>query len=225
VVAVLPRQWLADPNEPSASILRINVRKPMTVCAMLEAVQPDTTGPPPATPSDADLLAAVAAGDRDEPLRQLYHRYAGRLYGLGVQMLGDRGLAEELVQETLVRLWRNAGRYDPGRGSAAAFIFTIARRLAVDLWRRPSSRAVEVDPTPPPADDQVEQLVVRLEVRDALDSLSAAHRQVLELSFGGQLKQHEIAQKLGIPVGTVKSRSYHALYSLKAALEARDIHG
>ncbi|HLY84113.1 MAG TPA: sigma-70 family RNA polymerase sigma factor [Acidimicrobiales bacterium] len=197
----------------------------MAACAMLESVEPDATGARPDMRSDTDLLAAVAGGERDEPLRELYRRYAGRIYGLGVQLLGDRGLAEELVQETFVRLWRNAGRYDPARGSPGAFIFTIARRLAVDLWRRPSSRPAEAAPAPPPADDQVDRLVVRLGVRDALDSLSEAHRQVLELSYRGELKQTDIAQKLGIPVGTVKTRSYHALRALKAALEARDIHG
>jgi RNA polymerase sigma-70 factor (ECF subfamily) len=197
----------------------------MAACAMLESVEPDATGARPDMRSDTDLLAAVAGGERDEPLRELYRRYAGRIYGLGVQLLGDRGLAEELVQETFVRLWRNVGRYDPARGSPGAFIFTIARRLAVDLWRRPSSRPAEAGPAPPPADDQVDRLVVRLGVRDALDSLSEAHRQVLELSYRGELKQTDIAQKLGIPVGTVKTRSYHALRALKAALEARDIHG
>ena len=197
----------------------------MAACAMLESVEPDATGARPDMRSDTDLLAAVAGGERDEPLRELYRRYAGRIYGLGVQLLGDRGLAEELVQETFVRLWRNAGRYDPARGSPGAFIFTIARRLAVDLWRRPSSQPAEASPAPPPADDQVDRLVVRLGVRDALDSLSEAHRQVLELSYRGELKQTDIAQKLGIPVGTVKTRSYHALRALKAALEARDIHG
>src|ERR1700730_15805289 len=88
--------------------------------------------------ADGDLVAAVGAGDRGEPLRELYRRYASRIFGLGVQLLGDNGLAEELVQETFVRLWRNADRFDRERGSAATFIFTIARRLAIDLLSRPS---------------------------------------------------------------------------------------
>jgi RNA polymerase sigma-70 factor (ECF subfamily) len=172
---------------------------------------------------EAQLLAAVGAGDRGEPLHILYRRYAGRVYGLGKQLLGDRGLAEELVQETFLRVWRTAARYDPGRGSPATFVFTIARRLAIDLWRRPSSRPAGAETPPPPSDDQVDGLLARLEVREALRSLSDAHRQVLELSYLEHLKQAEIAARLGIPIGTVKTRSHHALRQLKAILVRRGI--
>ena len=194
----------------------------MAACAMLVAVESDRTALDAA--GDAELLGAVADGDRGDPLRELYRRYASRVYGLGVQLLSDRGLAEELVQETFVRVWRNAGRFDPARGSPATFIFTIARRLAIDLWRRPSSRPIEIDP-PLPSEDHVDRLVVGLGVRDALDSLTEPHRQVLELSYRDDLKQGEIAEKLGIPLGTVKTRTYHALRSLRSALEERGIHG
>jgi RNA polymerase sigma-70 factor (ECF subfamily) len=190
----------------------------MSACAMLDDVEPDIR-------SDESLLAAVAAGDRDQPLRELYRRYAGRLYGLGRQLLSDPGLAEELVQETFLRVWRSADRFDPTRGSCAAFIFTIARRLAVDLWRRPSSRPHEPEPAEAPTDDQVDRLVVTLGVRDALDTLSVAHRQVLELAYRDHLRQAEIAERLGIPLGTVKTRSHHALRQLKTALEHRAIYG
>jgi RNA polymerase sigma-70 factor (ECF subfamily) len=176
------------------------------------------------TRSDTELLLAMAAGHRSEPMHELYRRYAPRIYGLGVQLLSDRGLAEELVQETFVRLWRAADRFNPERGSPPSFIFAITRRLAIDLWRRPSSRPLGAD-SPPPDDDQVDHLLLRLDVRAALDSLSDAHREILELSYGGQLKQVEIAARLGIPLGTVKTRSYHALRSLRAALDRRGIHG
>ena len=85
---------------------------------------------------EAALLARVAAGDRGRPLEELYRRYEARLYGLGLRLLSDQGLAEELVQETFVRLWQQARRFDPARGSVGSFLFAIARRLAVDLWRR-----------------------------------------------------------------------------------------
>lgn len=101
-------------------------------------------------------------------------------------------------------------------------LFTIARRMAVDLWRRPSSRPflpeVEVDPT---RDDQFDALLQSLTVRDALDSLSAQHREVLELSYRGDLTQAEIAGRLGVPLGTVKSRTYNALRAFRRARGAR----
>lgn len=173
---------------------------------------------------DANLLAALGAGE-DWPLPELYRRFAGRIYALGVQLLSDRGLAEELVQETFVRLWRSARLFDPERGSPTAFVFAIARRLAIDLWRRPSSRTAEPQAPPLPPEDEFNRLVTRLGVRDALDSLSEPHRQVLELSYRDHLKQSEIAARLGIPLGTVKTRSHHALRLLKSELQRRDING
>jgi RNA polymerase sigma-70 factor (ECF subfamily) len=174
--------------------------------------------------TDADLLAAVGGGDRGEPLQELYRRYAGRIFGLGVQLLGDRGLAEELVQETFVRVWRNAARYDPDRGAPATFVFTVARRVAVDLWRRPSSRPVPDHSEAPVDDDPIDRLMTNLQVRDALDALAPPHREVLELSYRGDLRQSEIAERLGIPLGTVKTRSFHALRSLRAALAERGVY-
>jgi RNA polymerase sigma-70 factor, ECF subfamily len=174
---------------------------------------------------EAALLERVAAGDRGAPLEELYRRYEARLYGLGLKLLGEQGLAEELVQETFVRLWRQAGRFDPARGSVGTFLFAIARRIAVDLWRRPSSRPFE----PPPAEDvasgpdQLEGVLEGLAVRDALQSLSPAHRQVLELFYGQDRKQTEIAELLGLPLGTVKTRAYYALRALKLALQERGI--
>ena len=174
---------------------------------------------------ESELLHAVAAGDRGAPLKELYHRYEGRLYGLGLRLLGDAGLAEELVQETFLRVWRSADRYDRAKGAPSTFIFTIARRLAVDLWRRPSSRRFIGSTDGEPAPDAVERVIVRLTVRDALDSLSDAHREVLELCYDRDLRQSEIADRLGIPIGTVKTRTYHALRSLKVALEERSVDG
>jgi RNA polymerase sigma-70 factor (ECF subfamily) len=174
---------------------------------------------------EALLLAKVAGGDRGEPLRELYTRYEGRLYGLGLKLLGDASLGEELVQETFLRVWRRASAYDPSRGSVTTFIFTIARRIAIDLWRRPSSRPFEpeVEDEAGGAHDPVERVVVGLTVRDALDSLSPAHREVLELSYAHDLKQSQIAERLGLPLGTVKTRTYHALRALKAALGERGL--
>lgn len=172
---------------------------------------------------EAALLAQVAGGDRGEPLEELFRRYAGRLYALGLALLGDAGLAEELVQETFVRLWRQAPRFDPSRGTVSTFVFALARRIAVDLWRRPSSRplpveqsAAAVGTSADPAGGVVDGVVVRR----ALESLSPAHREVIELSYGGGFTQVEIARLVGVPLGTVKTRTYHALRALKMELES-----
>jgi RNA polymerase sigma-70 factor (ECF subfamily) len=175
---------------------------------------------------EAALMVAVGEGDRERALPELYERYERRLYGLGVRLLGDQGLAEELVQETFLRIWRTADRFDPARGSVAAFVFSIARRLAIDLYRRPSSRPfqpeVERDASP---DETIDRLLLQLGVRDALDSLSHAHRQVLELSYQSDLTQVDIASRLDISLGTVKSRTYHALRAFRRAVEERGIDG
>jgi len=169
--------------------------------------------------SDAALLAAVAAGDGDEPLGELYGRYGPRIGGLARRFLRDRADAEEIVQETFVRLWRHAGAYDPDRGSVATYIFTIARRLMIDRFRRRPPEGADPAPESPTTDEEVDRILARLEIRAALAALSENHRQVLELSYYGQLDQSEIAALLGVPVGTVKSRTYYALRSLKAVLD------
>jgi RNA polymerase sigma-70 factor (ECF subfamily) len=177
---------------------------------------------------DAKLIARVAGGDHGHPLEELYDRYAGRLHGLGLRLLGDPGLAEELVQETFVRLWQSAGRYDPQRGSVPSYVFTIARRLAIDLWRRPSSKPFtdlgEVDrgPDQDPG-DLVDQLLVGLNVRDALASLPEGQREVLELLYLQDLTQRQVAERLGVPLGTVKTRAFYGLRTLKEALRQRDV--
>lgn len=172
------------------------------------------------------LLRGVVSGHPPDALDQLYHRYVGRIYNLGVRQLGDRQLAEELVQETFLRLWRSADSFDPQRGTVAAFVLTMARRIAIDLWRRPSSRPFEPEPpdAPTASGDQVDSLLTAVAVNEAMATLSPQHREVLELSYRGDLKQTDIAQVLGIPVGTVKTRSYYALRALKLALQERGIH-
>jgi RNA polymerase sigma-70 factor, ECF subfamily len=172
---------------------------------------------------EAGLMALVAAGDRDEPLVELYRRYAKRVYGLGLHLLRDGGLAEDLVQETFVRLWRSASRFDPGRGTVRAFVFTIARRAAVDLWRRRRGLSIATGPEQAVDDDAFDALLVSLELRDALDELNPKHREVLELYYRADLTQQQIAERLEIPLGTVKTRTYHALRALKQRLEERDL--
>jgi RNA polymerase sigma-70 factor (ECF subfamily) len=175
-----------------------------------------------ASAQEAALVIRLADGDRDEPLIDLYGRYASRLYGLGLRLLGDRGLAEELVQETFVRLWRGAGRFDPSRGTVRALLFTIARRVAVDLRRR--HRVTVALPDEDVAEeDAFDQVIAGLDFRNALESLSAKHREVLELCYDGDLTQSQIADRLDLPLGTVKTRTFYALKALKLELEERGL--
>ena len=178
---------------------------------------------PGAAAEEAALLARVAAGDTGRPMEELFRRYGSRLYAAGLRLLGDPGLAEELVQESFVRLWRQAPAFDPDRGTVAAFLFAIARRIAVDLWRRPSSRPLGTDRSPGAAPDPVGPVVDTVMVERALEALSPAHRQVLRLAYGGDLTQAEIARRTGLPLGTVKTRTYHALRALRLALQAQGV--
>jgi RNA polymerase sigma-70 factor, ECF subfamily len=176
---------------------------------------------------DADLVAQIAGGNIDEPVAELYRRYGPRLYRFGVQLLGDSGLAEEMVQECFVRLWRTAGRFDINRGTVAGYLFVISRSIAADLRKRPSSRPlapVEEGQLPAQPDD-ADRIVASLAVQDALDSLSPIHREVLMLVHGEGLTQTQIAKRLGLPLGTVKTRMFHGLRALKTALAERGYDG
>jgi RNA polymerase sigma-70 factor (ECF subfamily) len=172
---------------------------------------------------EAELVAQIAAGDVGAPVAELYRRYADRLYRFGVQALGNAGLAEEMVQECFVRLWRTAGRFDADRGSVAAYLFVIARSVASDVRRRPSSRPLVPveDIQLPPQADSVDRILEGLIVREGLDALSPAHREVLRLVHEDGLTQSQIAQRLGLPLGTVKTRLFHGLRALRAALIER----
>ncbi len=176
---------------------------------------------------DADLVAQIAAGDIGDPVAQLYRRHGPRLYRFGIQLLGDAGLADELVQECFVRLWRTAGRFDISRGSVAAYLTVIGRSIAADLRKRPSSRPLMPmeESQVPPQPDSADRIVEALMVRDALETLTEAHREVLMLVHGEGLTQSQIAERLGLPLGTVKTRMFHGLRALRAALAERGYDG
>jgi len=161
----------------------------------------------------------------------LYRAYAPRIHRLGLRTLHDAGHAEDLVQETFVRLWQSAHRFDPARGSARAFTFTIAQRVAIDLLRRASVRPRVVAAIPDEAlgaasgaEDTVERVAREFLVRDAGETLSPKHREVIDMSFDEDLADGQIADRLGVPVGTVRSRTYYALRALRSELEERGLH-
>jgi RNA polymerase sigma-70 factor, ECF subfamily len=169
--------------------------------------------------TDAALLARAADGDEDA-VATLYDTYARPLYGYGLRRLGDPLLAEELVQAVMTRLWQKAARYDSDRGSVRTWVFMIARTTAIDLHRR-HSRAAPATSVPDEADmaDDLDQLLRAEAVRAALDRLTSEHREVLDLAYYRGLTQAEIARRLGLPVGTVKSRTYYALKAFRLACD------
>jgi len=175
---------------------------------------------------EADLVRRIGEGDRTAALGELYDLYGGRLYGLGLRMLADRGLAEELVQETFVRVWRAAAGFDASKGTVRGWIFTIGRRVAIDLHRRRRPGRELHDGALPELgamDGQLDALLLELTLREAMDALSPAHRQALELAYQHDLSQSEIAERLGVPLGTVKSRTHTALRVMREALAERGV--
>jgi RNA polymerase sigma-70 factor, ECF subfamily len=175
---------------------------------------------------EADLVAQIAAGDVGRPVAALYRRYGKRLFRFGVQQLGNEGLAEEMVQEAFVRLWRTAGRFDAEKSSVGTYLYVIARSVAADIRKRPSSRPLMPveDVDMPPIPDNVDQIVDSMVVREAFETLGPAHADVIRLAQGEGLTQSQIAERLGVPLGTVKTRTFHGMRALRSALIERGFH-
>ncbi len=171
------------------------------------------------TNGEAELVARAAAGD-ETAMGELYDLYAGTLYGFGQRRLADADLAEELVQQVMTKLWRLAASYDHTRASVRTWVFMIARTAVVDLHRRREQVAVPVQ-IDDQADetDELDRLLRAEAVRAALDRLSPPHREVLELAYFNGRSQQEAADALGLPLGTVKSRTYYALKALRLACD------
>lgn len=172
--------------------------------------------------AEADLVERLGRGDR-EAVERLYARYGRPLYCYVLDLVGDAGLAEEVVQDTFVAAWRGAHAFE-GRSSVASWLFGIARRQARDRLRRLRPVSVpEADLESLPDDDRGPEaeaiaLATLADLTAALDRLPAHHREPLVLAFVHELRGPEIAAVLGIPQGTVKSRLFAARRALRAAL-------
>ena len=186
--------------------------------------------PPLAQLADEALLALVARSD-DEALAALYDRYARPAYALAVRILRDPALAQDAVQDAFLTAWRTAPSFDPRRGTAATWLMTLVHRRAVDVVRREDRRrATPLEDAPVASGDATDEAAEvreqRRRVRCALAVLTPPEREALELAYYGGLSQSEIAERLGVPLGTVKSRMFAGLARLREALgEAGDPSG
>ena len=185
--------------------------------------------PPDERDADQRLMRSFAARDVGAA-DVLYQRFAGRIYGLGLVMLGNEAAAQDLVQDTFVKLWRNADRYDRSRGKLETWVLLMARSLAIDAIRRrvlevrtleSADRPTEVDQGPGP-DERAVTVDLTDRARRAMSSLPAEQRAALELAYLGGKTSAEISDLEGIPVGTAKTRIRAALLRLRDLL-ASDI--
>jgi RNA polymerase sigma factor (sigma-70 family) len=168
--------------------------------------------------SDEALVALVARGEEDA-LAALYDRFGRTAYGLALRVVRDAELAEDVVQEAFLSLWRTAGRFVPERARAGTWLLTLVHRRAVDLVRREERRRAEpIESAPEAADAAAEKAPwLRLErerVQAALASLPDAQREAIELAYYGGFTQAELADRLGQPLGTIKSRMFAGLARL-----------
>lgn len=171
--------------------------------------------------TDEDLVARVARGDEDA-FGMLYDRFSSAVYSLAVRMLGDRSAAEETTQEVFLGIWRGAGAFDADRGTARSWLLAQAHHKTVDAVRRARLRGT--DPLPPQMpggpDIETEALrgVVSDRVRGALAELSVDQREAIVLAYYGGYTQQEIAMRLGLPLGTVKTRVRDGMLRLRRRL-------
>ena len=173
--------------------------------------------------SDEALVALVARSD-ESALAELYDRVGGTAYGLAYRVLRDEALAEDAVQEAFLGLWRSAGSFIPERAKASTWILTLVHRRAVDLVRREQRRRTEpLEGTPDPVTGSAEEAAwLRLDrerVQAALAQLPDQQREAIELAYYGGYSQSELADRLGQPLGTIKSRMFAGLTRLRELLE------
>jgi RNA polymerase sigma-70 factor (ECF subfamily) len=177
--------------------------------------------------SDEALVALVARGD-ESALGELYDRVGRIAYGLAMRVLRDEGLAEDAVQEGFLTVWRNAAAFRAERAQASTWILTLVHRRAVDIVRRedrrraaplPDSAAAELKDPRAETDEAAWLRFERERVQAALGQLPDTQREALELAYYGGFSQSELAERLGVPLGTIKSRMHAGLSRLRDLLD------
>lgn len=178
---------------------------------------------PPTAEIDRATVERFRAGD-DAAVRDIYRAFSGVVWGVSMRILRDRSLADEATQQAFLQAWRSAGAFDASR-ELGPWLVTIAKRVAIDIYRReqrrPTSALDDAAPdhpalvTMPPSEDQAWQVA---QVRQAIDTLGPDEREIVRMQHLEGFTQTEIAEKLGVALGTVKSRSFRAHKTLAARL-------
>ena len=181
--------------------------------------------------SDEALVALVARGD-ESALAELYDRVGRIAYGLALRVLRDERLAEDAVQEGFLALWRTAAAFRAERAKASTWILTLVHRRAVDLVRREERRKVEpladdsaIAGEAEPAEEAAWLRFERERVQAALKQLPDVQREAIELAYYGGFSQSELAERLGVPLGTIKSRMFSGLARLRELLDESAAEG
>jgi RNA polymerase sigma-70 factor (ECF subfamily) len=183
--------------------------------------------------SDEALVALVARGD-EGALGELYDRVGRIAYGLALRVLRDEQLAEDAVQEGFLAVWRSAATFRPERAKASTWILTLVHRRAVDLVRREERRRTEplgeemaagIGEVAEATDEAAWLRFERERVQTALRQLPDVQREALELAYYGGFSQSELAQRLGVPLGTIKSRMFSGLARLRELLDESSQEG
>ena len=180
--------------------------------------------------ADADLVSRCAERD-DRALAELYDRFGKQAYALALRVVRDSVFAEDAVQEAFLDVWRSAARFDAARAKVSSWLLTFVHRRAVDIVRREQARpqrSSSIDDAPPQVAAvnvaaEVESRDRQAAIKRALESLTPAQRDVLQLAYFGGYSQSEIAERLDEPLGTVKSRTHVALSRLRELL-AGELH-
>src|SRR3954470_7598341 len=182
--------------------------------------------------TDEQLMINLDRPEVEAALSELYDRYSRTVFGVGLRILGDRSMAEELVQEVFLKVWRSSGTFDPARGSFSTWLYRVTRSVALDLYRKRARRirqvsdgqlhiAAERDQSAGPQ-EVVDESWLSWRVSRALEVLDAPHREVIDLAYFRGLSQREISERTGVPLGTVKTRTASAYKSLRKELAVQD---
>jgi RNA polymerase sigma-70 factor (ECF subfamily) len=171
--------------------------------------------------TEPPLLVRIARGDHDA-MTELVDTFTPLIRAIAHRGPSIGGSADDLVQETMLRLWRSADRFDPARGTETTFVATVARNAAIDLARRRACRPVvslaDTDEVAPAEGTATDAVATAVTIRGALAQLPVTQRELLRLAYFEHLTQPEIAERLHLPVGTVKSRTFQALRRLRQIL-------